>query len=67
MTLEMYCKNKRFCPPTLRLPTDGTYRANLLMDPPCRGEVSGQGSGAAVLSPQMTEVGLAFDCIRTRW
>ena len=30
-SLEMYCKNKRFCPPTLRLPTDGTYKANLLI------------------------------------
>ena len=27
MTLEMYCKNKRFCPPTLRLPTDGTHES----------------------------------------
>ena len=68
MTLEMHCRNKRFCPPTLCLPTDCTYRANLLKrSSNCRGEVIGQGGGAAVLSPRLTRVGLAFDYIRTRW
>ena len=68
MTLEMHCRNKRFCPPTLCLPTDGTYRANLLIrSSNCCGEVSGQGSGAAILSPRLTGVRLAFDCIRSRW
>ena len=32
MTLEMYCKNKSFWPPTLRLPSDGAYRANQSVD-----------------------------------
>ena len=68
MTLEMHCRNKRFWPPTLCLPTDCTYRANLLKRSSyCRGEVIGQGSGAAVLLPRFTRVGMAFDCIRTRW
>ena len=68
MTLEMHCRNKRFCPPTVCLPTDCTYRANLLKrSSNCRGEVIGQGGGAAVLSPRLTRVELAFDYIRTRW
>ena len=32
MTLEVYCNNKSFWPPTLRLPSDGASRANQSVD-----------------------------------